>query len=325
MRLTILGAGGVGAAAAVLATARGHQVTLWSPRGHSTAGIGASLRAEGMLNGGFPVRVAADLGRAVADAEAILLALPGHAQPATMRRLAAVLQGTPSLLVTPASALSPLLLDRLLVARGLRIAIGALAVPPVVATRLAGDGVRILAIRRRLWIGAVPATMAGAFRPLLRALFGAEADPLPDALAAALVDIAPLLQAAQSLAPALAPAAGGQGEAAPLSRLAHALVAERDALARALGLTLPDATTLYAESGGLPPATPERALEDAPHGLTFLLALGRAAAVPMPVAQSVLTLLEVLGGRRFAENPVLAMLNPDQLAVQIAQGAAGMG
>ena len=324
MRLTILGAGGVGAAAAAVAAARGHAVTLWSPRGRATAGIGASLRAEGLLEGRFPVQVAVDLGRAVARAEAILLAVPGHAQAGVMQRLAAVVQGQPALLVTPATGLSPLLLDRLLVARGLRIAVGAMAVTPVVAERLGDDGVRILALRRRIWLGAVPAGMAAAFAPLCRALLGAEVVALPDALAAALCDVTPLLLAAQALVPALAPASGPDRPADPvaLSRVVRALAAERDALGLAFGLALPPAAALLAEAGGLPSLPAARALAEAPHALAFLLGLGRAAAVALPVTQSLQTLFAVLGGHAPGALPPPEGLDPRQLARQLSDGAA---
>lgn len=324
MRLSILGAGGVGAAAAVVAAARGHAVTLWSPRGHSTAGIGDSLRAEGLLEGRFPVQVAVDLGRAVARAEAVLLAVPGHAQAGVMQRLAAVVQGQPALLVTPATGLSPLLLDRLLVARGLRIAIGAMAVTPVVAERLADDGVRIVAVRRRLWLGAVPAGMAAAFAPLCRALFGAEVVALPDALAAALCDVTPLLLAARALAPTLGP--DGLADPVALSRLARALAGERDALGLAFGLNLPPAAAVYAELAGLPPVAAgratDRALAEAPQTLAFLLGLGRARSVALPVAQSMQTLFEVMAGGCPGEHPLLEGLSPQQLARQLSEGAA---
>lgn len=340
IRLTILGAGAVGAASAAVAVARGHRVTLWSPRGHSTASIGDCVRAEGVLQGRFPVQVAADLGRALDQAEVVLLAVPGPAQAGVMRRLATVVQGTPAILVAPAAALSPLLLDRLLVARGLRIAVGALAVTPVIAERLAGDAVRILAVRQQLWLGAVPAGLAPAFVPLCQALFGAETVSLPDALAAALTDVTPLLLAAQALVPALGPqgqgrtdgsvatrnavAATGLAAADPvaLGRLARALVAERNALGRAFGLTLPDAATVFAGAGRLPRVVPERALAEAPHALAFLLALGRVAEVPLPLAQSMLTLFEVLSGRVLAESGVLAGLSPQRLARLLSAGAA---
>ena len=46
MRLTILGAGPVGLASAALAGARGHGVTLWSPRGGGTRGIRDAVLAN---------------------------------------------------------------------------------------------------------------------------------------------------------------------------------------------------------------------------------------------------------------------------------------
>jgi opine dehydrogenase len=320
MRLTILGAGPVGLASAALAGARGHGVTLWSPRGGGTRGIRDAVLAEGQVAGRFPVLVAADLGRALADAEVVLLAVPGHAQGQVMRRIAAVVQGAPTILVAPATSLSPLLLDRLLVARGIRAPIGALATPPMAARRLGADRVWVGALRRTLWLGAVPAQATARLVPLVEALFGLPTEPLADALAAALADLMPLMHAAQALAPALGPA--GQADPAALARLLSALTTERDALAAAFGHQLPDADRFMAEIGGLPPAEPERALAEAPHALSFLLALGRAARVAMPVAEATLTLLEVLSGRTLRGNAILAELDPKTLARQLQMGAA---
>lgn len=101
-----------------------------------------------------------------------------------------------------------------------------------------------------------------------------------------------------------------------------ALTAERDALALAFGLRLPDALRFTNEVGGLPSPEPDRALAEAPHALSFLLALGRAARVPMPVAEATLTLLEVLSGRALRGNAVLDGLEPRLLARQLVQGAA---
>lgn len=207
MRLTILGAGPSGLASAALAGGRGHVVTLWSPRGGGTRGIGDAILAEGALTGRVPVRVAADLGRALADAEAVLLAVPGHAQAGVMRRIAGVVQGAPALLVAPATSLSPLLLDRLLAARGIRAPVGALATPPAIARRLGGDRIWVAALRQRIWLGAVPAAASARLGPLVAALFGIAVEPLPDALAAALADLMPLMHAAQALA--AAPGPGG--------------------------------------------------------------------------------------------------------------------
>lgn len=319
MRLTILGAGAVGLASAALAGARGHGVTLWSPSGGGTRGIRDTVQAEGAVNGRFPVRVAADLGRALADAEVVLLAIPGHAQGQVMHRIAAVVQGTPAMLVAPATSLSPLLLDRLLVARGIRVPIGALATPPMTARRLDGDRVWVGKLRPQLWLGAVPAAATARLVPLVGALFGIQTKPLADALAAALADLTPLMHAAQALAPGRGPAGGA--DPAALVRLLAALVGERDALSAKFGHQRLDAARFAAEVGGLPMPEPERALAEAPHALSFLLALGRAVGLPMPVAEATLTLLEVLSGRPLRGNAILAELDPKTLARQLVHGA----
>jgi opine dehydrogenase len=307
MRLSILGAGAIGTAAAALAAARGHTVTLWSPRGGGTAGIINSVAVDGALVGRFPVKVAADLGRAAAEADCLLLAVPGHAQPGVMRRLAAVVQGTPVVLVSPATALSPLLLEQLLAARGLRLAIGALATPPLLAERLGPDQVRLLRVRGQVALAALPHSALGPIAPLLPTLFGVPAAGLPDPLSAALFDLMPLVQAAQAL--------GGANGAEPqaVMRLVLALAAERDRLATACGHRMPDAGRFFAELGGLPKAEPARALAEAPHALTFLLALGAAAGVAVPVAEAALTLLEVLGGQELRRHAVLEGLAPGTL------------
>ena len=316
MRLTILGAGPAGLAAAALAGRRGHGVTLWSPRGGGTRGILDAVMAEGQVQGRFPVRVAADLGRALGDAEAVLLVVPGHAQAQVMRRVAAVVQGGPAILVAPATSLSPLLLDRLLVSRGIRVALGALATPPATARRLGGDRVWVGAVRQRLWLGAVPAEATSTLLPLTEALFGIATEPLPDALAAALADLMPLMHVAQALAPS------GASDTAATGRLLAALAAERDNLAAAFGHHLPSAEQFAAEGGGMPAPEPERAMAEAPHALSFLLALGQVARVPMPAAAAALTLLEVFSGKRLRGNAVLAELDPRTLARQLVLGAA---
>jgi hypothetical protein len=198
--------------------------------------------------------------------------------------------------------------------------VAALATPPAIARRLGGDRVWVAALRQRIWLGAVPAPAIARLGPLVEGLFGIAAEPLPDALAAALADLMPLMHAAQALA--AAPGPGGAADPAALGRLVAALTAERDALAAAFGLSLPDARRFTAELGGLPAPEPDRALAEAPHALSFLLALGRAARVAMPVAEATLTLLEVLSGRPLRENAVLEGLEPRLLARQLLQGAA---
>ena len=310
LSLTVLGAGPVGTASAALAASRGHHVTLWSPRGGGTRFIGASLAVHGLLEGNFPVRIAADIGRAVEAADAVLLMVPGHVQPVLLERLARVINGQPAVLVAPAASLSPMLLERMLGPRGITADVGGLAAPPVAARRLPDGRLWLGAMRTRLWLGAdfgAPrlAAVAGA-------LFGITVRQMPGLLAASLADLSGLADAAQLLAP--------PGERDAPLRLLAALSAERDLLAAALRLPMPDARTYFDEIGGLPPLDAARAMGQGGMALSFLATLGAATRTPVPMTEAALRLLEVFSGRSLRANAALAGLGEEVVRGMVVTG-----
>ncbi len=310
MAFTVLGAGPVGTACAALAAARGHHVTLWSPRGGGTRFIGSAVETHGLLAGRFPLRVAADIGRAIESAEAVLVVVPGHVQASLMERLARVINGRPAVLVAPATSLSPLLLDRMLGPRGITAEVAGLAAPPVAARRLPDGRLWVGAVRPMLWLGSdgAAARLAG----VATALFGMPVRALGGLLGASLAEMSGLADAALLLAPA--------GEAAAASRLLAALAAERDALAAKLGLTLPDAAAHFAEIGGLPPLDPARAMAQAGLALSFLATLGSATATALPMTEAALRLLEVTSGQAMRGNAVLSTLGEAVVRGLVAGG-----
>lgn len=297
MKLAVLGAGPAGSAVAALAASRGHEAALWSPRGGGTRHVLGQLRTTGLLDGAWPVRVAADLGRAVEHAELVVICLPGHVLPAVLHRLAAVLTGDPALILAPPGALAPLLLHRLATTRGIATRIGAMPVPPVAAGRAADGAVHVTALRDALWLAALEPGQAAGLAKTAAAAFGPVPELLPGVLAAALAEPGPLAGAAGLLAP-------GGVKRATLHLLAS-FAAERDGLAAALGHTLPSLALLLGE--GQPPV-PQ--LEEAAAGLAFLEAMGRAARAEVPLIAAALRLLEVAAARRFSPHPVLAELDP---------------
>lgn len=305
LRLAILGAGPAGSAMAGLAASRGHEVTLWSPRGGGTRHLGERLKTRGALVGSWPLRIAADLGRAVDGAEAVVVALPGHVLPQLLHRMAATMVGGPAVLLAPPGALAPLLLHALAGSRGLSVPVGALPVPPVAARRDGDGAIDITAIRPRIWAGGLS---EGARRPLaevLTELFGLPVEPLADVLAAGLAEPTALIGAARMLAPA----AIQHG----MARLLLALAAERDALAAACGRgPLPGMAEMVTEQGGFPEAPPP--LHELGAGLAFLEALGRASGCPVPLIAAALQMLEVAAGESFSPHPVMKDLDPAFLA-----------
>lgn len=305
MRVAVLGAGPAGSAMAAIMSARGHAVSLWSPRGGGTRHLGGDIATRGALEGRWPVRVAADLWRAAELSELILIALPDQAMLPILQRLSGALVGAPDILLAPAGGLAPALLHQLMAARGVTPRIGALPVPPMRARREADGVLAITALRPRLWLGALPAPAAPGLMARAEALFGLPVEPLPDILAAALADPGPLIEAARHFAPS--------GLTHGLGRLLLGFAAERDAIAASLARApLPAIAALVTEGGGLP--DPPRPLAETGLGLGFLAAMARVSQTPSPLLSGALALLEAATGEAFAAPPVLGALEPGALA-----------
>lgn len=347
MRLCVLGAGAVGPAAAALAASRGHAVSLWSPSGRGTRGIGGSLTTEGALAGSFPVRVAQDLPEALDGAEAALLAVPAYAFPALLPRIAAAAPGGMTLLIAPAASLAPLAFDALGAARGKRAPVGALATTPLTARRLAPDHVRIPSIRAAVDVAAVPARAAPEIAALATELFGHACPVAPDVLQPALANANPIIHAALALANVSRIERGEHWPQYELMteatcRLMIALEEEREALAAAFGHAVPPLSESLHRASGVPRgplhemgaaiAAAGRSVagptgmetryvtEDVPFGLAFYLWLARGRGIGMPRTEAVVAVLEALWGRDLRTNPLLDALDAAALPRLLREG-----
>ena len=351
MRLTVLGAGAVGPAAAVLAVSRGHDATLWSPSGAGTAGLADAIEAEGALAGRFPLRVARDLNEALAGADAAFLAVPAYAFPALLPAIAAALPPCVPLLIAPAASLAPLALDAA-ASRGrghggTRAPVGAMQTTPVTARRPAPGRVRVAACRAAVDVAAVPAGAAGEMGALATALFGHAAPALPNVLAAALSNANPIIHAAMALTNATRIE---RGESWPqyemmtegACRLMDRMAAERDALAAAYGLPVLALAESLRRANGVPagplhvmgaavaasrgpvpgPAAMDTryVTEDVPYGLSAYLRLAAPRGVAPPVTEGVTTALEAIWGRDLRANPLLDALDLARLDDALRDG-----
>ncbi len=346
MRLAVLGAGAVGPAAAVLAVSRGHAVSLWSPRGGGTHGIGATLRAEGVIAGTARVDVAVDVSRALWQAEAVLVSVPPHALGPVLRRVAPMLHDGVPVLLAPSHSLAPLLLDRLLASLGRSAPIGAMATPPLTAVREAGDLVRITAVREGVEIAAVPAAAAPGLARLAADLFGVPFRPLPDAIGAALANHDAVLQAALAIANAtriegaepwdvherLTPAVCRLAERLDAERLhlahalGHAVTPLPTAIARALGLEEAPlsrlATTLAAQGPAPGPLGLDAThlAESVTYGLALWLRLAEARGLALPLTAAAVAVLEALWGSALSGDDLLEGLDLAQLPALMRDG-----
>lgn len=312
LALSILGAGPVGTACAALAASRGHSVTLWSPRGGGTRLLGAAIEVHGLLEGRFPVRIAADIGRAVEAANAVMVVVPGHAQQPVLQQLARVLNGRPAVLVAPAASLSPTLLTRMLEPRGLTATVAGLAYPPLAARRLPDGRLWVGAIRRRLLLGADHDAANSA--ATAETLFGATTRTLPSLLAVSLADLSGLADAAQLLAP--------PGSTQAAMRLLTSLSDERQTLSTTLRIPPRPDTDYFADIGGLPPLDATRALGQGALALSFQTTMAAATNTCLPMTEAALRLLEAIADTPLRRNPILATLGEDQLRTLVRWGRA---
>ncbi len=82
MRVAMPGRGAIGLGSAALLCAGGHEAVLWSPSGASARrSPRAPLLAEGAVAGSFRPAVARTCAEALADADCVLVAVPGYAPP----------------------------------------------------------------------------------------------------------------------------------------------------------------------------------------------------------------------------------------------------
>lgn len=287
---------------AACAAAQGHDAVLWSPRGGGTRHILGSLTTRGAMPGRWPLRVAADLGRAMDGADVLVICLPTAVLPATITRVAGALRGDPAMLFAPAGGLAALLLQHQLRTRGGVPRIGTLPALPLLARRDSDGGLTITAARPRLWVAGLPAASGPALASLTERVFGLPVDALSDVLAAGLAEPTALLGAATLITPP-----GGllqDGEEVP-RRLLRAFGRERDALATAAGRRLPPMEALIegVRTLSAPP------VEETLAGLEFLVAMGRATRAPLPLLGGALGLLRTGLGVRAGGHPVLAALD----------------
>ena len=336
-RIGIVGRGGIGLACAAWLARDGHAVTLWSARPDAPAAAPTlALQASGLLDGRWPVAVAADAAALCAAADVLLLALPANAHRRAGEALLPHLRPGQVVIVSSMASLSSLWLHEAARDRGLQLPVASLGSTVLTARRESADRVRVLTRRGALGLSVLPLDQHDTLRDLCRTLFGNVFTPQPDALSTALSNVNPVTHGPLAL---FNWTRIERGEAWPqylhltpqVAAVIERLDAERLALAVAFGLQLPGlaqhfarsfgtratrladiAAELHAARGGPPGPTDAHTRflhEDMPYGLVFQLALARLAGVPMPATQTVVDAASLLCGCDFhAGNDLIAPL-----------------
>jgi opine dehydrogenase len=353
-RVAVLGSGGVGLGMAALLASRGHLPVLWSPSGAAAGArqAGGVLEASGALELRHDVAVTADCARAVAGADAVVLALPANYHRAVIDAVAPHLTQAQTLIISGHLSFGALYLAKRLAGRGLAPPIVAWGTTVTTGRRAGPLSVRVGSVRAKVDACVLPAHAAPAALDLCRALFGDRFVPRADLLAIALSNVNPANHLGIALCNLTRMERGevwrqNENITDAVGRLLEALDAERLAIAAAFDVGVRSLREHFHLSFHVPPAPVgdmARAMvargdatiapasldtryvtEDAPFGLYATTLLGRMAGVPATLHAAGLALLSALYGRDLAaDNDLLPAIGfagltvPDlrRLAVQ---------
>ncbi|MFO1330495.1 MAG: NAD/NADP octopine/nopaline dehydrogenase family protein [Rubrivivax sp.] len=327
-RVGIAGAGAIALGSAAWLARAGHPVTLWAPRGPAPEALRQGpLHALGVVEAEAGVRVADDAAGLCDQAEVLLVAVPANGHKAVADALLPHLRSGQVVIVSSMASLSSLYLFEQARARGVDLTVASFGTTVLTARREAPDRVRVMTLRQRLAVSALPLSRTAAMQSLCTQLFGDRFDAHANDLAAALTNINP---AAHGPLAIFNWTRIERAEAWPqyhymtpqVASVIERLDAERQALAQAFGLTvrtieahfahsfgttstrLADiAAELHAKRGGPPgPTDPGTRFlaEDMPYGLVFALALGRVAGLALPATQAIVDAASLITGRDFA-------------------------
>ena len=343
MKVAILGTGSIALASAAL-LGGSHAVTLWSPSGRGVAGLEHGvLNASGALVAEVPVATARTLHGAIDGAAVVIVAIPANGHATLLRACAEHLVDGQAVFLTPMLSLGGLLLAQLLAARGVTCLIAGFGTTVMTARKTGAAAVRLLAVRERLELAALPASDTARALALARALFGERFATQTDLLAISLSQTNPVAHVPLALANLSRMERGETWTqydhmAGATARLSVALDHERLAAAHAFGLQVRSIEQHFHHSFGAPlidfseqcrwvhanlgspngPATlaTRYITEDVPYGLVFNARMARLAGVPTPITDGCIALAGAAYGRDFNQaNELLEAIAPESLGI----------
>lgn len=356
MAVGIAGAGAIAFATAAYLEQAGHRAILWSPSGKRTEALaaGVPLTATGALEGTVRPGVAASAEALVAQADVVMLALPGYGHKAALDAVAPHLREGQAVVISSHASFGALYLGTALARRGLSLPIVVWGTTLATARQSADHTVsQVNTIRSRIDLATVPETRADEGLKLCRTLFGDRFVQRDGLLAIAVSNLNPQNHMGIALCNMTRMETGeawGQGEhiTPNVGRLLEALDAERLAIADALGLRVrtifehfhlsyhvPVASISEMNQemhrrgvGGTGPASADSryVTEDAPYGLLVTALLGDIAGRPAVLHRAGVDVFSAMYGRDFAsENTLLSAMGLERMSLADLQQAARSG
>lgn len=328
MKVGIAGAGSIGLASAAWISQRGHEVSIWSPRGTGVEMLrDRPLQASGVLQAAVPVAVTDSAADLAGDADVLLIAVPLNGHRAVMDALLPHLRSGQTVIVSSMGSLSALYLYEAAMTRGIRLSVASFGTTVLTARRQGPAQVRVMTRRTSLGVSCLPRSDQAKVLSTCKALFDGDFTTDENFLATALTNINPVAHGPLAL---LNWTRIERAENWPqyhfmtprVAAVIEQLDSERLSIARSFGLRvrtierhfeqsfdtvssrLADiAAELHDKRGGPPGPTDigTRFLsEDVPYGLVFTLALSHVAQVPAPATEATAAMAGLVAGQDFA-------------------------
>jgi opine dehydrogenase len=357
MNIAIIGAGAVALSSAALLAQRGHEVRIWSALAEEVEALRTSgtVTSEGELVGSFPVSVASGAHECVRDADVVMVAAPAFAHAPLMQAIAGSLDDGQAVVVHSATAMTSLILARLLAERGRRPLLIELGTSVCTSRKTGPTRARVAPLKPGVDVATLPAARREEGRGVMERLFGDLFTARENLLAVslnnhngiyhvpALVFNLPSVEQAipwniwTATTPLIAQYIGRlDGERLDVAEaFAVRGVPVGDYIRQSVGVRGDDLATVFAEAGKKrpnptgPTSLADRYVsEDVPYGLGFFHVLGTAAGVSMPLTEQLIAFVSAVFQRNFAAEAVsladlgLAGLSPDGIMSVVSQGFA---
>lgn len=336
VKVGVVGSGGVGLACAAWTAERGHEVSVWSPRGSADVLRREPLSATGALEVTLRVGHANSAQELAEFSDVILIAVPLNGHRIVMDALLPHLRSGQLVLVSSMASLSSLYLFEAARSRGVRVSVASFGTT-ILTARLKEPGqVNIMTRRGNVSVSCLPRSGLPNALATCQALFGGEFTADDNPLISTLANTNAITHVPLAL---FNWTRIERGENWPqyhfmtprVASVIEKLDAERRAIANAFGFhvrsidqhfsqsfntnatRLEDiAAELHRTRGGPPGPTNVRTRflsEDVPFGLVFLLALGGVARIFAPITEAMITTSGLIVGEDFtAENNLIATL-----------------
>lgn len=355
MRVGILGAGAIAYGAAAYLARAGHEPTLWSPSGERTAQLAAGkpLIATNAIESTSSPGVASSCEAAVANADVVMIALPGYGHKAVLTAAAPHIREGQPVIISSHMSFGALYLSRLLVQRGVQAPIIAWGTTLTTGRQLSPTEVAVATVRQKIDLATVPQSAADAGLALCTTLFGDRFVKRDGLLAIALSNLNPQNHLGIALLNLTRMDRGedwsqGENVTPTVGRLIEALDLERLAVAHAFDLTVRTVQEHFSLSfhvpmgnvsemnqemhrqgrGGVGPKTTQSryVLEDVPFGLLPTVMLGRLTGHPCVLHEAGIAMFSAAYGRDFTQdNDLLPGLDLESLSAAQLESLARNG